>query len=69
MRAIAPDAVVEPGATLSPLVVVGARSVVRKSARLDRVVVWPDCVVDGERRDAIVTPKAITTARDEPARR
>jgi mannose-1-phosphate guanylyltransferase len=59
LRAIAPDAVVEPGAQLGARVVVGTRSVVRAGARLDRVVVWPDCVVDGELADAIVTPRAI----------
>ncbi len=59
IRAIAPSAIVEPGASLSPLVVVGARSVVRKTARLDRVVVWPDSVVDGELTNAIVTPRGI----------
>jgi NDP-sugar pyrophosphorylase family protein len=69
IRAIAPSATIEPGATLSPLVVVGARSVVKKGARLDRVVVWPDSVVDGDLTDAIVTPKGATAARDEPGRR
>lgn len=69
LRAISPSAIVEPGAQLSPLVVVGARSVVRAGARLDRVVVWPDSTVDGELCDAIVTPKGITAVRDEPARR
>lgn len=67
--AIAPSAIIEPGAQLSPLVVVGARSVVRASARLDRVVVWPDSTADGALTDAIVTPKGTTAARGEPARR
>ena len=69
LRAIAPSAIIEPGAQLSPLVVVGARSIVRKSAKLDRVVVWPDSTVDGELQNAIVTPKGITAVRDEPERR
>lgn len=69
LRAIAPSAIIEPGAQLSPLVVVGARSVVRANAKLDRVVVWPDSTVDGELQNAIVTPKGITAVRDEPARR
>jgi len=69
IRAVAESAVVEPGAELSPLVVVGARSVVKKGARLDRVVVWPDSVVDGELTNAIVTPRGITAVPDEPARR
>jgi NDP-sugar pyrophosphorylase family protein len=69
IRAIAPSATIEPGAELSPLVVVGARAVVKKGAKLDRVVIWPDSVVEGELRDAIVTPKGTTTARDEPGRR
>ncbi len=59
IRAVSSSATVEPGARLSPLVVVGARSVVRASARLDRVVVWPDSVVDGEIENAIVTPKGV----------
>jgi mannose-1-phosphate guanylyltransferase len=69
IRAIAPTAILEPGAQLSPLVVVGARSVVRAGARLDRVVVWPDSTVDGELTDAIVTAKGITAVRGEPGRR
>ncbi|MDB4964573.1 MAG: Nucleotidyl transferase [Myxococcales bacterium] len=70
IRAVAPSATVEAGATLGPEVVVGARSVVRKGARLDRVVVWPDCTVDGTLSDAIVTPKGIVTAVPAgPARR
>jgi NDP-sugar pyrophosphorylase family protein len=69
LGAIAPSAIIEPGAQLSPLVVVGDRCVVRASARLDRVVVWPDCTVDGELGNAIVTPKGITAVRDEPGRR
>jgi mannose-1-phosphate guanylyltransferase len=63
IRAISTSAIVEPGAQLSPQVVVGARSVVRATARLDRVVIWPDSVVDGELRDAIVTPKGATAVR------
>jgi mannose-1-phosphate guanylyltransferase len=59
IRAIAPSAIVEAGATLGPQVVVGARSVVRAGARLDRVVVWPDSVVDGELTNAIVTPRGV----------
>ena len=59
IRAISPSATVEPGARLSSLVVVGARSVVRSSARLDRVVIWPDSVVDGAIENAIVTPKGV----------
>ncbi|MGZ3426490.1 MAG: sugar phosphate nucleotidyltransferase [Polyangia bacterium] len=59
IRAISASAIVEPGARLSPQVVVGARSVVRSGARLDRVVIWPDSIVDGELADAIVTPKGI----------
>jgi NDP-sugar pyrophosphorylase family protein len=51
------DAVVEAGAVVGPQVVVGARSRVRAGAHLERVVVWPDSVVDGELRDAIVTPR------------
>ena len=57
--AIAPSATVEPGAQLSGLVVVGARSVVRAGARLDRVVVWPDSTVDGTIANAIVTPRGV----------
>ena len=60
---------IEPGALLSPLVVVGARSRVRASARLDRVVIWPDSIVDGAHTGAIITPKGITSVPDEPARR
>jgi NDP-sugar pyrophosphorylase family protein len=59
IRAIAPSAIVEPGAQLSPQVVIGARSVVRGGARLDRVVVWPDSVVDGAIESAIVTPRGV----------
>jgi mannose-1-phosphate guanylyltransferase len=59
IRAIAASATVEPGAQLSPQVVVGARSIVKRSARLDRVVVWPDSTVDGEIENAIVTPKGV----------
>jgi len=59
VHAIAPSAIIEPSAQLSPLVVVGARSVVRAGARLDRVVVWPDCVVDGTHTNAIVTPRGV----------
>ena len=59
LQAIASSATIEDGAELSPQVVVGARSVVRRSARLDRVVVWPDSIVDGEIASAIVTPKGI----------
>ena len=59
LRAIAPTAIVEPGAQLSPLVVIGARSVVRAGAKLDRVVVWPDSIVDGDLTNAIVTPKGV----------
>lgn len=70
IRAIAPDATVEPGATLSAQVVVGARSIVRAGARLERVVVWPDCTVEGALSDAIVTAKGIVTAVPAaPARR
>lgn len=57
--AIHPSATVEAGAVLGPRVVVGARSVVRAGARLDRVVVWPDSTVDGALDDAIVTPRAV----------
>ncbi len=63
IRAIAPTAIIEPGAQLSAQVVVGARSIVRAPARLDRVVVWPDSTVDGELSDAIVTPKGVTAVR------
>ncbi len=59
LRAISPSATIEPGAQLSPLVVVGARSVVGATARLDRVVVWPDSVVDGAITNAIVTPRGV----------
>jgi NDP-sugar pyrophosphorylase family protein len=59
IHAIAPGATVEPGATLSSLVVVGTRAVVRAGAKLDRVVVWPDSVVEGELTNAIVTPRGI----------
>ena len=59
LRAIANSATVEPGATLGPQVVIGARSRVRASARLDRVVVWPDSVVDGVLENAIVTPRGV----------
>jgi NDP-sugar pyrophosphorylase family protein len=52
-------ATVEAGATLSAQVVVGARSVVRHSARLDRVVLWPDSCVAGAIHDAIVTPRGV----------
>lgn len=70
LRAIAASATVEPGASLSAQVVVGARSVVRAGAKLDRVVVWPGCTVDGTLTDAIVTPKGIATAVPAaPARR
>jgi mannose-1-phosphate guanylyltransferase len=57
--AIDPTAIIEPGAQLSPLVVVGARSIVRADAQLDRVVVWPDSTVGGALTNAIVTPKTI----------
>lgn len=57
IRAVAATAAVEPGAQLSPLVVVGARSRVCAGARLDRVVVWPDSVVDGALANAVVTPR------------
>ena len=69
IRAISPTATVEPGAQLSPLVVVGARAVIRAGARLDRVVVWPDSIVDGDYTNAIITPKGITAVPYEPARR
>src|SRR5207244_3628628 len=70
LRAIAPDATVEPGASLTSQVVVGARTRIRAGACLDRVVVWPDCTVDGALSDAIVTPKGIVTAAPAaPARR
>ncbi len=69
IRAVAPSAVIEPGAQLSPKVVVGARAIVRASARLDRVVIWPDSTVDGAHTGAIITPKGITAVPDEPARR
>ncbi len=59
LGAIAASATIEPGATLGALVVVGARSVVRAGARLDRVVVWPDSVVDGAVESAIVTPRGV----------
>jgi len=59
LRAVSPSAIVTPGAQLSPLVVVGARSVVRAGAKLDRVVIWPDSIVDGEITNAIVTPKGV----------
>jgi NDP-sugar pyrophosphorylase family protein len=59
LRAISPSATVEPGAQLSPLVVAGARSVVRAGAKLDRVVIWPDSIVDGDIANAIVTPKGV----------
>jgi NDP-sugar pyrophosphorylase family protein len=59
MCAIAPSATIEPGALLARDVVVGPRSVVRQGARLERVVVWRDSVVDGELRDAIVSPRAV----------
>ena len=62
MHAIAPSATIEPGALLSPLVVVGARSVVRTGARLDRVVVWPDSIVDGAHSNAIITPRGVFPA-------
>jgi NDP-sugar pyrophosphorylase family protein len=52
-------ALVEAGAVVGPQVVVGARSRVQPGARLERVVVWPDSVVDGEVRDAIVTPRGV----------
>lgn len=57
--AIAPTAIVEPGAQLCREVVVGARSIVRAGARLDRVVVWPDATVDDPLTNAIVTPKGV----------
>jgi NDP-sugar pyrophosphorylase family protein len=53
------DATIEAGAVVGPEVVVGARSRVRAGARLERVVVWPDSVVEGEVRDAIVTPRGV----------
>ena len=59
LRAVSPSATVEPGARLSPQVVVGARSLVRATARLDRVVLWPDSIVDGVIQNAIVTPKGV----------
>ncbi len=59
IRAISPSATVEPGARLSPHVVIGARSIVRASARLDRVVVWPDSTIDGDLASAIVTPRGV----------
>lgn len=59
IRAVAPTAAVEPGAELSRHVVVGARSRVRATARLDRVVVWPDSVVEGAITNAIVTPRGV----------
>jgi mannose-1-phosphate guanylyltransferase len=62
VHAIAPSATIEPGALLSPLVVVGARSVVRTGARLDRVVVWPDSIVDGAHSNAIITPRGVFPA-------
>lgn len=51
--------VVEDGAVLGERVVVGARSRVRAGARLERVVVWPDSVVEGAVSDAIVTPRGV----------
>jgi mannose-1-phosphate guanylyltransferase len=56
---ISPTAHVEGGATLGAQVVVGARSRVRANARLERVVIWPDSVVEGDIHDAIVTPKGV----------
>jgi hypothetical protein len=38
-------------------------AIVRASARLERVVVWPGATVDGELRDAIVTPLGVQLVR------
>jgi mannose-1-phosphate guanylyltransferase len=59
IRAVAPSATVEPGAIVGREVVVGARAIVRAGARLERVVMWPDSVAEGEIHDAIVTPRGV----------
>jgi mannose-1-phosphate guanylyltransferase len=59
IRAVSPSATVEEGAKLGPEVVVGARCIVRESAWLDRVVMWPGSVVEGAVSDAIITPRGI----------
>jgi mannose-1-phosphate guanylyltransferase len=56
---ISPQAVVEAGARVGPDVVVGGSAVVKAGARLERVVIWPGAVAQGELRDAIVTPKGV----------
>jgi NDP-sugar pyrophosphorylase family protein len=57
--AVAPSASVAAGASVGAQVVVGARAIVRAGARLERVVVWPNSVAEGEIHDAIVTPRGV----------
>jgi NDP-sugar pyrophosphorylase family protein len=59
IRAVQPSAVVEPGAIVGHEVVVGARALVRRGARLTRVVMWPESVATSEVRDAIITPRGV----------
>jgi len=54
---IGPGAIVGEGAVVGPDAVVGRRARVAAGARLERAVVWPDATVEGEVKDAIVTPR------------
>jgi len=56
---VGPRATVETGAQIGPDVVVGHDAVVRAGARLERVVVWPGAVAEGDLRDAIVTRRGV----------
>lgn len=60
-----PGAVVEPGVELrSSLVGAGAR--VRGRGRLERCVVWPGAHAEAPLADAIVTPRRVVAAGQEP---
>lgn len=59
------EALVDPSATVSTRAslrgaVIGAGAVVG-DVTLERVVVWPDAVVEGDLRDAIVTPQGVVS--------
>lgn len=60
-RAVHPDALVDPAATLVDTCV-GPRAHVAPGVRLERCVVWPDTVVAASAADAILAPGVVVAA-------
>jgi NDP-sugar pyrophosphorylase family protein len=67
--AVGADAVVEPGARVGPDVVIGRRARVLAGAQVETAIIWPDAVVAGAVRSAVVTPKQVVKVEDSGERR